>query len=71
MQRSLSRQIGSLAQESIGDDEPVVSVARMCSGTIDHSAKKPSAVQRRDSSQLVMAGPPDIVEVLRQRAITV
>ena len=41
---SLGRQIGSLPQESIGDDELVVSVARMRSGAIDHSPKKPAAV---------------------------
>jgi hypothetical protein len=59
---SLCRQIGSLPQESIGDDELVVSVAGMGSGTIDHSPQKPAAVQRRDRSQLVMAGTTDVAE---------
>jgi hypothetical protein len=68
---SLGRQIGSLPQESIGDDELAVSVPRMRSGTINHSAKKPVAIQRGDSSQLIVAGPPDVAEVLGQRAVTV
>jgi len=59
---SLRWQIGSLPQESIGDDELVVSVAGMGSGTIDHSPQKPAAVQRRDRSQLVMAGTTDVAE---------
>jgi len=49
----------------------MVSVARMRSGTVDHSSKKPPAVQRRDSRQLVVAGTPDVAEVLVQRAVTV
>jgi len=63
---SLGRQIGSLAQESIGDDEFVVRVARMRSGTIDHSAKKPTAIQRGNGSQLVVPGAPNVGEVLGQ-----
>src|SRR2546429_8347902 len=53
---SLGRQIGSLPQESIGDDELAVSIPGMRSGTIDHSAKQPAAVPRGDRSQLVVAG---------------
>src|SRR5258705_11518346 len=53
---SLGRQIGSLSQESIGDDELAVSVPGMRSGTIDHSAKQPAAIPRGDRSQLVVAG---------------
>src|SRR5258706_11764629 len=52
---SLGRQIGSLPQESIGDDELAVSVPGMRSGTIDHSAKQPAAIPRGDRSQLVVA----------------
>src|SRR5258706_8190544 len=55
---SLGRQIGSLPQESIGDDELAVSVPGMRSGTIDHSAKQPAAIPRGDRSQLVVAGAP-------------
>src|SRR5215831_11780231 len=66
---SLGRQIGSLPQESVGDDELAVSVPRMCSRTISHSAKKPAAIQRGDCSQLVMAAPPNVAEVLGQRAV--
>src|SRR5258707_6709620 len=55
---SLGWQIGPLPQESIGDDELMVSVARMRSGTVDHSSKEPAAIQRRDSRQLVVAGNP-------------
>src|SRR2546429_9864283 len=55
---SLGRQIGSLPQESIGDDELAVSVPGMRSGTIDHSAKQPAPIPRGDRSQLVVAGGP-------------
>ena len=41
---SLGWQIKPLPQESIGDDKLMVSVARMRSGTVDHSSKKPAAV---------------------------
>ena len=64
-------QIGSLPQESIGDDELVVTVARMRAGTVDHSTKKPPAAQRRDRSQLVVTRTADIPEVLGQRAVSV
>ncbi len=43
----------------------------MRSRTIDHSAKKPVAIQRSDSSELVMARTSDVAEVLGQRAVTV
>src|SRR3954465_7856775 len=43
-------QIGCFPQKSIGNDELALSVAGMRSRTIDHSAKKPVAVQRRDGS---------------------
>ena len=57
---SLGRQIGSLPQESIRDDELMISVARMRPGTISHSTQKPAAISRGDSGQLVMAGAPDV-----------
>src|SRR5258707_13804018 len=68
---SMGRQIGSLSQESIGDDELAVSVPGMRSGTIDHSAKQPAAIPRGDRSQLVVAGASGVAEVLGQRAVTV
>jgi hypothetical protein len=43
----------------------------MRSGTIDHSAKKPVAVQRSDGGELVVAQTPDVTEVLGQRAVVV
>ena len=43
----------------------------MRTGTIDHSTEKPAAVQRRDRSELVVAGTPDVAEVLSQRAVPV
>ena len=55
-----------LAQETICDDESTVAVAGMRARTIDHSAKKPATVQRRDASQLVVAGAPGVAEVLGQ-----
>src|SRR5258706_9170362 len=66
---SLGRQIGSLPQESIGDDELAVSVPGMRSGTIDHSAKQPAAIPRGDRSQLVVAGAPRAAEGLGPRAV--
>jgi len=58
-------------KKSIGDDELALSVARMRSRTINHSAKKPVAVQRSDSGELVMARTSDVAEVLGQRAVTI
>jgi hypothetical protein len=55
-----------LAQETICDDESAVAVAGMRARAIDHSAKKPATVQRRDASQLVVAGAPGVAEVLGQ-----
>jgi hypothetical protein len=68
---SLGWQIGCFPQESVGNDELALRVARMRSRTIDHSAKKPVAVQRGDGGELVVAGAADVTEVLGQRVITV
>lgn len=64
MPSSLCGRIGLLPHESIGDDERAVTIARVCAGTIDHSAEKPVTVERRDCSQLVMPGAANVVEIL-------
>ena len=67
----LGWQIGAFPQEAIGNNEIALTVARMRSWTIDHPAKKPIAVQRRNGSQLVVAGASRKTEVLGQRAVGV